>query len=422
MRWPWQKKVEAKSYQDVLQRLIASQSGTLSNSVTPENCMRSPTVMAIVTAVSRRMAVTPVHVYRKSFDESGKESKEVVPGHPVARLLRRPNSWQSHYEYWQDATSTLLRWGRFHSYKQRSATGPILELLPYSPASVTVDQDDDFSITYRVSMAGGKTRVFEQREMFSARGPSRDFFSGDSPVQDVSTTIALEILSEQFGANFFNNGALPLLIFSYLEGSDAFETEEQEQQFVSDMKEAFGGSKMLTTALLPKGIAPPETVSLDLQSMQMIESRSYQRTMIAGAFGVPPHLTGDLSNGTFNNVEQQDKDFTQNVVLPVAKAFESAMERDLLTQEDRLNGIVIRFNLDSILRADFKSRQEGLQIQRQNGIISANEWREIEGRNPRDDAEGDDYMHPANMTIDGEKPDEPQPTDSPAGNKDPDEG
>ena len=421
MKWPWQKEVQKKSqYQDVLRRLIASQSGVLSGTVSPENCMRSPTVMAIVTAVSRRMAVTPCHVYEKTFDEkTGKERKRAQPGHSVSRLLRRPNSWQSNYEFWQDATSTMLRWGRFHAYKQRSSTGPILELIPLNPRAVQLEQESDFSIKYRVQLQGGQTAVYEQREIFSARGAARDFVCGDSPIEDVKTTVALEILSEQFGANFFQNGALPLLIFSYMEGSDGFETEEQEKQFLDDMKEAFGGNNMLTTALLPKGINKPEPIHLDLQGMQMIESRKYQRTVIAGAFGVPPHLVGDLERGTFNNVEQQDKDFTQNVVLPVAKAFEAAMERDLLTPQDRNDGLVIRFNLDSILRASFKDRQEGLRIQREMGIISADEWREIEGRNPRDDEYGDDYMHPSNMVVDGEEPDEPQPTDSPPGTEEP---
>jgi len=46
-------------------------------------------------------------------------------------------------------------------------------------------------------------------------------------------------------------------------------------------------------------------------------------------------------------------------------------------------GTVIRFNLDSILRADFKSRQEGLKIQREMGVINPNEWREIEGKGPQ---------------------------------------
>lgn len=84
------------------------------------------------------------------------------------------------------------------------------------------------------------------------------------------------------------------------------------------------------------------------------------------------------------------------------------MERDLLTEDDWREGVIIRFNLDSILRADFKSRQEGLQIQRTNGVISPNEWREIEGRNPlSDDKGGEEYLRPGNMLVAGEDPEEP---------------
>ena len=88
------------------------------------------------------------------------------------------------------------------------------------------------------------------------------------------------------------------------------------------------------------------------------------------------------------------------------------MERDLLTDKDRRDGVIIRFNLDSTLRADFKSRQEGLWLQRQAGVRSANDWREIEGLNPRDDEEGDDYLHPGNMVVDGEELNENTPNDS----------
>ncbi len=53
-------------FESVLQRLVAAQNG-LVNGVTPENCMESPTVHAIVTAITRRFAVTPVHVYQKTL-------------------------------------------------------------------------------------------------------------------------------------------------------------------------------------------------------------------------------------------------------------------------------------------------------------------------------------------------------------------
>jgi phage portal protein BeeE len=115
MRWPWQK-VEKKDaqFETVLRRLIAAQEGTLTSAISPDNCMDSPTVHAIVTAISRRIAITPVHVYQKTFSD-GKDTKEALPNHPVARLLRRPNSWQSSYEFWEDAASVLVRHGRFHA-------------------------------------------------------------------------------------------------------------------------------------------------------------------------------------------------------------------------------------------------------------------------------------------------------------------
>jgi len=160
--------------------------------------------------------------------------------------------------------------------------------------------------------------------------------------------------------------------------------------------------------LLPKGIDKPTPVPVENDKAQFLETRKYQRTVIAGAFGVPPHLVGDLERATFNNVEQQDSDFTLNVVMPVAQAFEAAMERDLLTDDDVNSGVVIRFNLDSVLRADFKSRQEGLQIQRRNGVISPNEWREYEGKNPISEEDGgNEYIHEANMVA-GQTPEPTQ--------------
>ena len=58
--------------------------------------------------------------------------------------------------------------------------------------------------------------------------------------------------------------------------------------------------------------------------------------------------------------------------------------------------------MDATLRASFMERQQGLEVQRRNGVINPNEWRELEGKNPRDD--GDDYGYSANMIIEGQEP------------------
>lgn len=387
---------------DVIQQLIAASRGQgFGGAVTPETCMQSPTVHAIVTAVTRRFGVTPVHVYRKG-KKNGRESKERLPDHPVAKLLNAPNSFQSRVDYWQDATSWFCRYGNFYAFKSRGSTGPIRELLPLNPMSVTVQQDrDTWAVTYRRDATD-----LPKGKIHHVRGPARNGIEGDSPVNDVKTAIGLEIAAEKFGWSFFANGAMPLLVLSFLAGSSGFKTTEEQEKFKKDFQEALGGSNAHKNLLLPKGMDKPTSIPIENEKSQFLETRKYQRTVIAGAWGVPPHLVGDLERATFNNVEQQDSDFTLNVIMPIGRAFEAAMERDLLTTEDRNSGVVIRFNFDAILRADFKSRQEGLQIQRRNGVISSNEWREVEAYNPIDAEDGgDEYIHEANMVA-GKTPEE----------------
>lgn len=383
--------------EEVLHRLLLAQQNAL-GSVTPETCMRSPTVQAIVTACTRRFAVTPVAIYQKGVKD-GRETREKLPNHTVAKLLQYPNNFQTRVNYWQDAVSWILRYGRYYAYKSRGSTGPIRALIPMNPRGVTPKLDPTlWTMSYRWTPDAGGQQEYPASKVHHVRGPARDGYTGDSPINDCRTSIALEIAAEDFGASFFANGALPLMIFQYLSGNKGMKSAEDEKQFIDDIQNSLSGDKRHRGLLLPAGMGVAPTVSVENDKAQMIESRRYQRTVIAGAFGVPPHLVGDLERATFNNVEQQDGDFTLNVIMPIAQAFEAAMELDLLTNEDTSSGVCIRFNLDSILRADFKSRQEGSQIQRQNGVISPNEWREREGLNPiATDDGGDEYIRPANM-------------------------
>lgn len=389
--FPFGRKAEiATQYKDAsfetILRLLAAKVGSY-GSVTPDNCMKSPTVHAIVNAISRRLASTPIHVYQTGVSNN-RETKEKLPNHPIAKLLNQPNEWQSKYDYWQDATSTYVRHGKYIAIIGRGSTGPIRRLYPINPSEIEIKQD---ASTFALSFKRNE-QVWAFDRVHYVRGPSRNYIDGDSPVKDVSTTISLEIAAEDFGASFFNNGAIPLIIFSYIQGLKGFKTPEDEKKFVNDFQEAFEGNKRHRAMLLPFGIEAKTPISIENNKAQFIESRQHQRTVIAGAFGVPPQFVGDLSKGTYNNVEQQSEDFTLHVIMPIATAFEAAMERDLLTTTDRNSGIKIRFNLDSEMRAAFLDRQNGLQIQLQNGIITPNEWREIEGRTPRTDEGGDAYQ------------------------------
>jgi HK97 family phage portal protein len=373
------------SFETVL-RLLAAQMG-LSGGVTPETCMRSPTVHAIVTAISRRLASTPVHVYETS-ESKGREVKQKLPNHPIVQLLRQPNEWQSRFDYWQDAASTYVRHGKFIAKIGRGSTGPIRRLWPVNPMGVEISQDEN-TLALSFKYMG---KEWDWDRVHFVRGPSRDFFSGDSPVKDVATTIALEIAAEEYGETFFRNGAVPLLLFQYAQGFKGFKTPKEEKDFENRFQETFSGDKRHRALVVPLGLDVKDPPNVENEKAQFLQTRQVQRNIIAGAFGVPPYHVGDLTSGKYNNVEQQSEDFTLNVIMPVVNSFEAAMERDFLTPADRNAGLKIRFNLDAELRASFMDRQTGLQIQLQNGVINRNDWREREGMAPRSDPGGEEYL------------------------------
>lgn len=402
MKWFWQQaEQETKEVAslDSILRVLADMNKTVSGeSINAENCMQSPTVHAIVTAVQNRLSISPVHVLQKG-EKKGRATKEPLPNHPIARLLRRPNSWQTSEEFFGDSASTLLRHGKFFAFKSKGQSGPILELLPMDASQTEVKRNTD---TWKVTFRYQGTQEYSQQSVLYARLGARNFYDGDSPVFDVRESIGLEVAAEKFGAAFFGNGAMPFIYFQLMQGFNEFKTEDAKKEFLSGIKAAFGGHQKFNTMLLPKGLEM-NSLKVENDKAQFIETRKFIRTVIAGAFGVPPHLVGDLERATFNNVEQQDTDFVINVVMPIAKRLESAMERDLLTEKDRESGIIIRFNLDAVQRADVKTRSESLKIEREMGVINVNEWREQTNRNPiSEDEGGEEYIRPMNMVSPGD--------------------
>lgn len=376
------------SIDEVIRRLEAINKTAAGVVVTPDTCEESPTVQAIVNAVSMYIVTLPVHVYRKTSTSEGRTQKELLPNHPVARLLQRPNEWQTSASYWQDLSSVLVRWGRFYAVKARGQTGPIRRLIPIVPSEVQLEQDADLNVTARVTQANGGQRNYALSDLHHIRVRSRDFLCGDSPVYKARDAIALEIAAQRYGASFFGNGAMPGLVFKPAPGMKM--SDEQRNLFTSSAEAFASAAKRFKVMVLPAGMDMSDPVKLENDKAQFLETRKLQRSVIAGAFGVPPHLVGDLDRGTFSNIEHQSQEFQEKVILPYVQMIEDAMERDLLTAEDRSSGVIVRFNLDARLRASFKERQEGLRIQREAGVINPNDWREREGMNPIKPEDGGD--------------------------------
>ena len=76
---------------------------------------------------------------------------------------------------------------------------------------------------------------------------------------------------------------------------------------------------------------------------------------------------------------------------------EQALNRQLFPEKEK-GCFYAQFNMDGLMRGDYKSRMEGYAIARQNGWMSANDIRELENMNPIPDEDGgNEYLVNGNM-------------------------
>ena len=108
-------------------------------------------------------------------------------------------------------------------------------------------------------------------------------------------------------------------------------------------------------------------------------------------FRVPPHLIGDLSRSTNNNIEHQSIEFVTHTIRPWCVRIEKALNGHLLNSYEKKK-YLIEFNLDGLLRGDTLTRQQANQIRFNNGILTRNEWRKQDNLNEVEDKYGDEYF------------------------------
>ena len=138
-------------------------------------------------------------------------------------------------------------------------------------------------------------------------------------------------------------------------------------------------------------------MSIPNNEAQFLETRKFQVDEICRIFRVPPHLVGNLEHATFSNIEHQSIDFAVHTIRPWLVRIEQAMNRALFTDQEK-GRFYVQFNIDGLMRGDYKSRMEGYAIARQNGWMSANDIRALENQNPIPaDQGGDAYLVNGNM-------------------------
>lgn len=363
------------SSESILAMLGFSGNSAAGVNVTIEAALGVPAIWAAVNFIAGTMAGLPLHVYKKTA--SGREK---VEGGLAAILHDAVNDECSSFEWRKYSFDRVLTSGRSLTFIERNNAGQIINLWPLNPAEVTVRRKDGRRFYER--KVGKGAVVYSASEVIDIPFMlNADMLTARSPILANKDTIGLAIAATNYGSRFFNNGGVPpfLMTGNFASGAGLNRASSDLEQAVKNA--AKEGRLALT---LPAG-HDIKSIGVDPAKSQLVELKRFLIEEIARVYSLPPNFLQDLSHGTFSNVEQQDLHFVKHTIKRWVEQVEQELNLKLFGRAG--NDHYVEFNLDGLLRGDFKTRMEGYAQAIQNGVLKPNEARRQENR--PDDPQGD---------------------------------
>lgn len=329
--------------------------------ITPSKALKITAVLACVRLIGESIASLPLKVYRRNPNGDGAE--EAVD-HPAYDLIHAaPNAAHTSFtlrQYWLD---NCLLWGNAYGHIPRNPSGSVRE-IEYLPADVTMPLDGGrFYETHK----NGVKRIFPAREIIHVPGMPGDGVEGASVIEHAANTIWTQRATDEFGARFFSEGAMPGLQVKIPKGMPKELKKEIEERF---RKRHSGKDKAFRTLMLDHGLEAEPFTMIPGKDAQLIEMRHFGVEDIARAFRVPPYMIGVVSAQPRANIEQEEIDFVKHTLAPWLTRFEQEFNRKLVSRP-----FYVEFNVDGLLRGDSKTRAEVDTLYVQNGIYNRDEVR-----------------------------------------------
>jgi len=355
--------------------------------ITPETAMRHSAVWSCNQAIADAMSSVSLKLYRRT-----QKGKEEITDSSLSRILRlSPNPYMTSFEWRQMIITDLNLRGRHYSQIVRNGRGEVLGLYPLIADNMQVMLDEAKNVVYVYTVDGDQVAIPSEDVLHIKGLPDRTGLDGLSPIAYNADTIKLAKTAETYGVKYFENGANAGGILSHPGQLSIEAADKLRKQF----KDRYQGLANTGKPILLEEGMKFEKLTISNEDSQFLETRKFQKAEIAGIFKVPLYMLGEMDKSTFNNMEQMSTNFVVNTLRPIAVKIEQAIEAQILASDPSL---FVRFNLNSLMRGDYKSRTDGYRTLIDIGVMTPNEVRQLEGLDAMGDA-GDAHLIQLNMTT-----------------------
>jgi HK97 family phage portal protein len=367
-------------------------------SVTEDSAVNLPAVYKCVSLNAETISSLPIDVYAKR-DKARVE-------YTTPSWLQSPNPLQSTTEFVAMTQTSLDLNGNAYWMKVSDMTGRLVGLQVLAPTAVQPELMDG-RVVYWVHLADGTRHPYSSTAIVHLRGLTLPgSLVGLSPISCARQTIGIGLAAEQFGAQFFGNGAT---LSGVIESTGSL-NKEQADRLKEDFSKRHGGiNRSHAIGVLSNATFKP--LSVNPEEAQFLASRAYTATEIANLYGVPPELvTSDATAGA--------KGYVTALSMRMRLWHITGLNPRLVRIENALTslvprGVYVKFNRNALLQMDPAERTAFYAAGQLGEYLTRNEIRAYEDLNPVEG--GDEFLHSVQWQENApEEPEPPEPDDEPA--------
>lgn len=338
-------------------------------SISFDQALSVPAVWAAVNFLSGTIAGLPLQVFDKT-----KDGRKKVSGALANSISKAVNPTYTSFQWRYDMFSTgVFSEGRSVTYFERNGAG--FDMFPIIGAKA--ERLDDGSKLYVQELKGGGKKYFAESDVIDITYMLKsDLLTPRSPVKNCMAALAKAYHANDYGNKLFANGGMPSWLLQGPFGSDKSASRASADIEKATKEAAQRGGNVLAVPIGHK----LDPLGSDPEKMQLVETQRFAVQEVARVFQLPPTFVQDLSNGTFSNTEQQDLQLVKHTVKRWCEQIEAEMNLKLFGRNSKR---YVEFNLDGLMRGDFKTTMDGFAVAIQSGQMTPDETREKRNLMPK---------------------------------------
>ncbi|MEO9537213.1 MAG: phage portal protein [Parasphingorhabdus sp.] len=359
---------EASGWAEAFGRNTAS-----GKTVNLENSLQLSAVWACINRTSQTVSSLPLKLYVKEKDGS----RSPYDGRLSSILSKTPNQDQTPLEFWEGNVGLLLSKG--NAYSEIVRTGrEVSELLPMEGIVRPVRTEG--GVLQFEQHVSGKRRILSRDQVFHLKGFGFGGDEGLSAIRYGAQTMGASIAAEDSAARLFANG---MQMSGILQSDQILKAEQRKQ--ISEMMAQYTGSDKAGKLMVLEAGLKYQSVTMNPEDAQMLETRRFNVEDICRWFGIPPIVIGHAAEGQTmwgTGVEQILLSWLNLGLNPLLKRIEQRINKQLIAPSG-LTNVYAEFNREGMLQMDSTAKAAFLSQMVNNGIYSRDEARETVNRQRR---------------------------------------